>query len=253
MDIHRIAFAANLNRAANTLDQLATRLAEGLTKLESLDESAAYIAAGAAIWGATLRGFLTVPEIVAHVEALKLEGFPEPDTVTDNGMRSSNVFFDAMSSYVYPLDEAVTPYESLGNSEQWPPTDDDRTLFRRNELRNQATGCRIFSRLIETAADKPDLPPAAHAIPQWNTQRRELSFRGEIVKTYRQPAKNQEAILDAFQLESWPERIDDPLLYAKDGDARQRLADAVFALNKNGTIVFELDGKQRIIWRVEPL
>ena len=141
----RIALVANLNRAADTLDRLANKLADGLTKLDSLDESATYTAAGAAIWDAVLRGFLTVPEIVAHVAALKLEGFPEPETTTDNGMRSSNLFFDAMSSYIYPLGESVAPYESLGNDAPCPRTDDDDVLFRRNELRCEATGCRILA------------------------------------------------------------------------------------------------------------
>jgi len=161
MEHFRVAYAANLNRSADTLERLAAKLADGYTRLDSLDESQAYIDAGAAIWGATLRGFLAVQEIIDRVQELALVGFSEPDTVTDNGMHSSNLFFGAMSDYVLPLGESVAPYESLGNSKRWPPSNDDRMLFRRNELRCQATGCRILARLIgetggaEAAASSP--------------------------------------------------------------------------------------------------
>ena len=90
-------------------------------------------------------------------------------------------------------------------------------------------------------------------IPQWDKERRELSFSGHVVKRYRQPAKNQIPILEAFQIEGWPARIDDPLPFAKDGDSRQRLADAVLSLNKNDTIQFELDGTRAgILWKLKP-
>jgi hypothetical protein len=121
----------------------------------------------------------------------------------------------------------------------------ERALTRlRLQLDNEAIGARLGGQL-----EPPSAATANDAPPQWNAERRELSFRSKIVKTYRQPAKNQEAILDAFQVENWPARIDDPLPFTKDGDARQRLADAVLALNKNGAILFELDGKQRVIWK----
>ncbi len=103
--------------------------------------------------------------------------------------------------------------------------------------------------------DKAERLTAATAndAPQWNAKRRELSFRGAIVKKYRQPAKNQEAILEAFQVAGWPASLDDPLPYSKNGDSRQRLADAVLALNKIGSLVFELNGKQQLIWKAKPL
>lgn len=98
----------------------------------------------------------------------------------------------------------------------------------------------------ETIAEAKD-------VPQWDAERRELLFRGQIVKKYRQPAKNQVAIIEGFQVAGWPTRIDDPLPYTRNGDARQRLADAVLALNKNVAILFELDGRQGVVWQAKPL
>jgi len=87
--------------------------------------------------------------------------------------------------------------------------------------------------------------------PNWNSKRRELIFEGKVLKTFRQPAPNQIAILEAFQQDGWPDRIDDPLPYAPNADTRQRLGDAVHRLNKSITsIVFELDGTSvHILWK----
>ena len=51
----------------------------------------------------------------------------------------------------------------------------------------------------------------AHTIPDWDATRRELRYRGQVVKRYRVPAKNQSLVLTAFQEEGWPGYIDDPL------------------------------------------
>jgi hypothetical protein len=68
--------------------------------------------------------------------------------------------------------------------------------------------------------------------PVWNQRRRELSFHGAVVKRYRVPAQNQQVILDAFEEEGWPERIDDPLPVRRDVDPRIRLHDAINRLNR---------------------
>ncbi len=86
--------------------------------------------------------------------------------------------------------------------------------------------------------------------PRWDKARRELSWGEEVCKRFRQPAKNQTLILDAFEEEGWPSRIDDPLPGDSEIDTRQRLANAVRALNANPCIQFELDGtSQGILWK----
>ena len=67
--------------------------------------------------------------------------------------------------------------------------------------------------------------------PCWNRARRELCVYGKLVKRYRVPARNQQAILGAFEEDGWPDRIDDPLPVNRDIDPRTRLHDAVNRLN----------------------
>jgi hypothetical protein len=47
--------------------------------------------------------------------------------------------------------------------------------------------------------------------PHWDRLRRELRYRDKLVRRYRRHAPQQMAILDAFELAGWPERIENPL------------------------------------------
>jgi hypothetical protein len=67
--------------------------------------------------------------------------------------------------------------------------------------------------------------------PRWDGRSRELTWRGQLVKRFRIVAPNQQLILDAFEEEGWPARIDDPLNGGCD-DPRQRLHDTVRNLNR---------------------
>ena len=73
----------------------------------------------------------------------------------------------------------------------------------------------------------------AVAKPTWDYQRRELQYRGQVVKRYRVPATSQETILCAFEEEAWPPFIDDPLPLIADGVPKQRLQNAIKRLNVN--------------------
>lgn len=85
--------------------------------------------------------------------------------------------------------------------------------------------------------------------PSWDGERRELSFAGEICKAFKQPAPNQTRILETFEESGWPARIDDPISPLPGSVQRQRLADAVRGLKKNGVIHFELDGTgEGVVW-----
>ena len=93
-------------------------------------------------------------------------------------------------------------------------------------------------------------------LPSWDAGRRELRVGLIVVKRFRQPAKNQEMILAAFQEEGWPAHLDDPLPGGDNQDAPDRLHDTIRRLNdqKVGLIRFLADGRgQGIIWeRREP-
>ena len=69
--------------------------------------------------------------------------------------------------------------------------------------------------------------------PCWNRDRRELTFQGQLVKSYRVPSPNQELILSVFQEEDWPEFIDDPLPPQNNLEPHRRLQATVKSLNRH--------------------
>jgi hypothetical protein len=89
--------------------------------------------------------------------------------------------------------------------------------------------------------------------PVWDAARRELRFRGVLVKRFRQPSPSQEAILAAFDEESWPPRIDDPLPPETGQDAKRRLQRTIGNLNRaqeNPVLHFQGGGDgQSVQWR----
>jgi len=96
--------------------------------------------------------------------------------------------------------------------------------------------------------------PRPIELPQWDASQRELRFRGRVVKRYRVPASNQERILSAFEEESWPPGIDDPLPPDGDQDPIRRLQATIKSLNRNqlhALIRFRGNGNgDRICWDV---
>src|SRR5262245_36564967 len=94
---------------------------------------------------------------------------------------------------------------------------------------------------------------AREAVPVYDKDRRELWFKGRLVKRLRQPAKNVELILLAFQELGWPPAIDDPLPGDVDVDRQERLHDTLRRLNarqQDATIIFWRNGSgSRILWQ----
>jgi hypothetical protein len=92
--------------------------------------------------------------------------------------------------------------------------------------------------------------------PQWDRESMELRFADVLVKRFRLPSPNQVAILDAFEEEGWPARIDDPLPPQPGIEPKRRLHDAVKNLNRNQQVAclrFHGDGTgQRVRWAVIP-
>jgi hypothetical protein len=84
---------------------------------------------------------------------------------------------------------------------------------------------------LHPANDDPSGTTGTALKPCWNSRRRELSLDGRVIKRYRVPAPNQEAILSAFEEEGWPEHIDDPLPVRGDIDPPTRLHDVINRLN----------------------
>lgn len=88
--------------------------------------------------------------------------------------------------------------------------------------------------------------------PHWDAELRKLHLNEQIVKRFKWPAPNQEAVLSAFHEEGWPERIDDPLRPQPEQDPKRRLADTIKCLNRsqvNQLIHFRGDGTgEGVVW-----
>ena len=96
-----------------------------------------------------------------------------------------------------------------------------------------------------------DLP---HPIPHWDSVSRRLQLNATLIKRFKWPATNQEAVLCAFQEEGWPDRIDDPLRPLPEQDSKRRLADTIKCLNRkqvNELIHFRGDGTgEGVVWEI---
>ena len=68
--------------------------------------------------------------------------------------------------------------------------------------------------------------------PVWDQEKRELRLGDVVVKLFRWPAANQECLLQAFEEQGWPSRIDDPLPRSA-VNPKARLHDTIKCLNKN--------------------
>jgi hypothetical protein len=87
--------------------------------------------------------------------------------------------------------------------------------------------------------------PSPKPKPRWYPDLHELHFNGTLVRRYKNPARNQELILAAFEEEGWPKRIDDPLPPIGDLDPRQRLRNTIVTLNRHQLaplVHFRMDG-----------
>ncbi|MEI8375715.1 MAG: hypothetical protein WCJ35_23075 [Planctomycetota bacterium] len=92
------------------------------------------------------------------------------------------------------------------------------------------------------------------ATPSWDGESRIFLVGEYLIKRFRVPSPNQEAVLSAFQEEGWPTVIDDPLPPVPDTPPKQRLRDTIKGLNlRQATrmIHFRGDGTgQRVLWEL---
>jgi hypothetical protein len=91
-------------------------------------------------------------------------------------------------------------------------------------------------------------------LPFWDSHCRVLSFEGRTVKQLKCQAINQGQILSAFQEESWPRRILDPLVPQPCQDMKRRLNDTIKCLNRghqHRLLHFRGDGTgEGVIWEM---
>jgi hypothetical protein len=113
----------------------------------------------------------------------------------------------------------------------------------------------VFERRADPLFDPPMLAiaaPSKFLTPKWDRDRQELRVGSTVVKRFRVPASSQEAILAAFEEESWPPRIDDPLPPRSEQSPKRRLQETIKSLNRNqrrSLIRFSGDGNaQGVLW-----
>jgi hypothetical protein len=79
---------------------------------------------------------------------------------------------------------------------------------------------------------KPKTRIRRRSIPHWDAWSRRLWFGATLIKEFNVPAKNQELVLAAFEEQSWPECIDDPLRQDASVDSKERLHNTLIRLNR---------------------
>ncbi|MBI3861042.1 MAG: hypothetical protein HY290_04020 [Planctomycetia bacterium] len=112
--------------------------------------------------------------------------------------------------------------------------------------RKRRNGAPVGSRVLAIHQ-----PSSSAQRPQWNAERRQLLFDNEVIMQLTGRHGNQELILQTFEEDNWPTRIDDPLPNRKAGDQKQRLRGAVEKLNARSLIPrihFSCDGNEGICW-----
>lgn len=146
------------------------------------------------------------------------------------------------------------------NGREFRPTG-DLTFTRRTCLVLTDSGASALRSIIggrpEPASNgsPPEISPTSEPdrkCPDWDAERRELRMNGRLVKRFKWQAANQEMILNTFQEEGWPARIDDPLPPQRDVDPKRRLSDTIKCLNRrqfDPLVVFRGDGAGvGIVW-----
>jgi hypothetical protein len=119
---------------------------------------------------------------------------------------------------------------------------------------------RQAARALGPPAGAPPAPNAhsgpahnlAAAVPYWDQDRGRLTFLGLLVKQFQQQARNQRAVLSAFQEEHWVSRIDSPIPSCGPLLDRKRFHDTLTGLNKyqvHHLLRFRADGSgEGILW-----
>lgn len=95
-------------------------------------------------------------------------------------------------------------------------------------------------RLLAAVGEKESTPATQR--PSWDHGTGKLHYGGKLARQVQNPgrATNIVAILDAFEEQGWPARIDDPL---PDGGDKQRLREAIRTLNQGlSRLRFRADG-----------
>lgn len=117
-----------------------------------------------------------------------------------------------------PFAQLVPPYDEKPDVEWKPPF-------------AVPAGLGLYHRVEHGFRLLPTLRKSVREKPVWNKDTCVLTYRGKTIRRVRgrSVASNVPRILDAFEEDGWPERIDDPL---PDGKNPQRLRETIRSLNE---------------------
>jgi hypothetical protein len=101
-------------------------------------------------------------------------------------------------------------------------------LSRLLNARGASAGPSDGTRCPTRSKNKPRGPR-----PVWEAKTGELWWKGKCIKCYRNDAANQRQVLDAFEEQGWPSRIDDPLPREPGVNAKDRLRETIKGLNRS--------------------
>jgi len=126
--------------------------------------------------------------------------------------------------------ELGEPLSILGLLDTWlktgPSLDDLRCSL--------VEGCRYcHAQEVTSSCETPEGEPCETGGPNFDRYHRILTVDGIFVRQFLRDAENQMRILNAFQDQHWPHRIDNAFPRAKPGDPNRRPSDAVSDLNRN--------------------
>jgi hypothetical protein len=69
-------------------------------------------------------------------------------------------------------------------------------------------------------------------LPHWDGRLLQLWWRDVCIREYRHDAANQRLVLDAFEANHWPKRLDDPLPRERGVNVKVRLCETIKGLNR---------------------
>ncbi len=168
----------------------------------------------------------------AHAYAAQLQCPPWDFAVEIHALREVGLTYSDLRCLVHAglLDHGIETTRRQGRTRSFAPAHNlafaDRTCFVLT-----AHGLAFAQHLGAGPVGEVSVPLEGR-VPHWDGQRRELRLGTLLIKQFKQPAPSQETILGAFEEESWPPRIDDPLPPRHQQDPKRHLHVTITNLNR---------------------
>lgn len=104
-----------------------------------------------------------------------------------------------------------------------------------------------LAQLTKETESETEPPAPAEDKPRWDKETHELRFKGQLIRRVRPIADNVIRVLDTFEDDGWPRRIDDPL---DPSPETRRISETLRTLNDGLKMIrFRADGTgEGIIW-----